>query len=61
VNRNSPTAIAEGIFQSKARNRQLAARLPIEEKLCRLVAMQKRVNKIRAATARPLMRVWQLD
>jgi hypothetical protein len=35
--------------------------LPIEEKLRRLVAMQKRVNEIRAATGRPLIRVWQLD
>jgi hypothetical protein len=61
VNGNTPTAIAEGIFQGKARSRELAAMLPIEEKLRRLVAMQKRVNEIRAATARPLLRVWQLD
>ena len=58
---SSPTAIAEGLFQGKARSRKIAAALPIEEKLRRLVAMQKRANEIRAAAGRPLMRVWQLD
>ena len=53
--------MANEIFQGKARSRKLAAMLPIEEKLRRLVAMQKQVNEIRAATARPLLRVWQLD
>ena len=61
MNGTTPTAIADEIFQGKARSRKLAAMLPIEEKLRRLVAMQKQANEIRAATARPLIRVWQLD
>jgi hypothetical protein len=61
MNENSPAVIAEGIFQGKARSRKLAAALPIEEKLRRLVVMQRRANEIRAATARPLIRVWELN
>ena len=52
--------VAEKIFQAKARNRKLAAALPIEEKLRRLVAMQRRANEIRQSTSRPPMRVWEL-
>ena len=55
----SAADLAGKIFQAKARGRKLAAALPIEEKLRRLVAMQKRTNEIRAATARPLIRVWE--
>jgi len=61
VKGTTPTALADEIFQGKARSRKLAAMMPIEEKLRRLVAMQKQVNEIRAATTRPLIRVWQLD
>lgn len=60
MNGNTPSVVAAGIFQAKARSRKLAAAFPIEEKLQRLVAMQKRANEIRAASARPLMRVWEL-
>jgi hypothetical protein len=61
MNGSTPAAIAEEIFQGKIRSRKLAAALPIEEKLRRLVAMQQRANEIRAATARPLIRVWELS
>ena len=60
MNRSATQTIAGEIFQGKARSRKLAAALPIEEKLRRLVAMQKRANEIRAATSRPLIRVWEL-
>jgi len=60
VNGTSSQALAGEIFLGKARSRKLAAALPVEEKLRRLVAMQKRANEIRAATARPLIRVWEL-
>jgi hypothetical protein len=61
VNATSPAELAGKIFAGKARSRKTAAALPIEEKLRRLVAMQKRSNEIRAATNRPLIRVWKLD
>ena len=61
MNAKTPAAIAEEIFQGKTRSRKAAAALPIEEKLRRLVTMQHRANEIRAATARPLMRVWELN
>ena len=61
MNANSPAAIAREIFASKDRSRKAAAALPIEEKLRRLVAMQQRANEIRRSTARPLMRVWELN
>ena len=61
MNTNSPTELAREIFAGKARSRKAAAALPIEEKLRRLVAMQQRANEIRAATARPLIRVWELN
>jgi hypothetical protein len=60
MNRTSAQTVASDIFQGKTRSRKLAATLPMEEKLRRLVAMQKRANEIRAATARPLIRVWEL-
>jgi hypothetical protein len=53
--------LVKNIFESKAQSRKLKAALPIEEKLRRLVAMQQRANEIRAATGRPLMRVWELN
>ena len=61
MNSDSSQALAREVFQGKARSRKLAAVLSVEEKLRRLVAMQKRANEIRAATARPLMRVWELN
>jgi hypothetical protein len=61
VNANSPTNLAAEIFASKARSRKLAAALPIEEKLRRLVAMQQRANEIRQSTGRRLIHVWQLN
>ena len=61
MNANSPTALAKEIFDGKARSHMAAAALPIEEKLRRLVAMQQRANEIRRSTARPLMRVWELN
>jgi hypothetical protein len=60
VNASSPATIAGEIFQGKARGRKEAAALPIEEKLRRLVEMQRRANQIRRGVARPLMRVWEL-
>jgi hypothetical protein len=60
VNASSPSAVAQEIFDAKARRRKLAAALPIEEKLRRLVAMQQRANEIRKSAGRPLMRVWEL-
>lgn len=54
-------SIAEEIFRRKQRSRQAAAALPIEEKLRRLVAMQRRANEIRLATGRRPMRVWELS
>ena len=61
MNTNSPTELAREIFAGKARSRQAAAALPIEEKLRRLVAMQQRANEIRRSTSRPTMRVWELN
>jgi hypothetical protein len=61
VNANSSATLAREIFAGKARSRKLAAALPIEEKLRRLVAMQRRANEIRSSTARPPMRVWELN
>jgi hypothetical protein len=60
MNTSSPATIAGEIFQDKARSRKAAAALPIEEKLRRLVEMQRRANQIRRGVARPLMRVWEL-
>ena len=54
------TGIAEKIFDGKTRSRKAAAALPIEEKLRRLVVMQRRANEIRRHAGRPLMRVWNL-
>jgi hypothetical protein len=61
VNTNSTTVLASEIFAGKARSRKIAAALPIEEKLRRLVAMQQRANEIRRNTSRPTMRVWDLN
>ena len=60
MNASSPATIAGEIFQGKVRSRKEAAALPIEEKLRRLVEMQRRANQIRRGVARPLMRVWEL-
>jgi hypothetical protein len=60
VNAASPTVLAQEVFDAKARRRKIAAALPIEEKLRRLVAMQQRANEIRKSSGRPLMRVWEL-
>jgi hypothetical protein len=54
-------AMAREIFSRKARSRQAAATLPIEEKLRRLVIMQMRANEIRKSAGRPTMRVWELS
>jgi hypothetical protein len=54
-------SIAEEIFQRKNASRKEAAALPIEEKLRRLVAMQRSANEIRRATGRVLMRVWEIS
>ena len=61
MNKNSPNALAEEIFSGKVRSRKVAAALPIEEKLRRLVAMQQRANEIRRSASRPAMRVWELN
>ena len=53
--------IAGEIFRRKTKSRLEAARLPIEEKLRILVALQRRANEVRRATGRPEMFVWQLD
>ena len=53
--------IAEEIFCRKLTGRREAARLPIEEKLRILVAMQKRANEIRRSAGRPEKFVWQLN
>ena len=60
MNAASPTVLAQEVFDAKARRRKIAAALPIEEKLRRLVAMQQRANEIRKSSGRPLMRVWEL-
>jgi hypothetical protein len=52
--------LAGKIFQAKLRSHKAAAALPIEEKLRRLVAMQRRAKEIRISTARPPIRVWEL-
>ena len=57
----SPREIAEEIFRRKRTSRQVAARLPIEEKLRILVRLQERANAIRRATGRREMFVWRLD
>jgi hypothetical protein len=57
---SSAAAIATQIFQGKTRSRQQAAALPIEEKLRRLVAMQRQANQVRLAANRRPMRVWEL-
>jgi len=53
--------MAAEVFAAKVRSRKLAATLPIEEKLRRLVAMQQRANEIRKNAGRPLRRVWELS
>ena len=59
---NTPAQeIAEEIFRRKQAARREAARLPIEEKLRILVAMQKRANEVRRSTGRPEMFVWHLN
>jgi hypothetical protein len=57
----TPEKLAREIFAGKTRSRKVAATIPIEEKLRRLVAMQKRANEIRRSSNRPLMRVWELN
>jgi DNA-binding MurR/RpiR family transcriptional regulator len=57
---SSPAALVARIFQGKTRSRQQAATLPIEEKLRRLVEMQRRANQVRLAAKRRPMRVWEL-
>lgn len=52
--------LAEDIFRRKDTSRLAAAALPIEEKLRRLVAMQRRANEVRRSVGRPTMRVWEL-
>jgi len=61
VNSNSPAAIAREIFAGKTRSRKVAAALPIEEKLRRLVIMQQRANEIRRSSGRRPMHVWELN
>lgn len=61
MSHNSSENIARDIFAGKERSRKAAATLPIEEKLVRLVAMQRRANEIRRSSSRPLMRVWELN
>ena len=61
MNVNSPAMLAREIFAGKDRSRKLAAALPIEEKLRRLVAMQQRANEIRSSTGRRLIHVWELN
>ena len=53
--------LAREIFAGKDRSRKLAAALPIEEKLRRLVAMQQRANEVRRSTGRRLIHVWELN
>jgi hypothetical protein len=57
---SSASGIATQIFQGKTRSHQQAAALPIEEKLRRLVAMQRQANQVRLAANRRPMRVWEL-
>ncbi len=52
--------LAEDIFRRKDASRRLAAALPIEEKLGRLVVMQVRANEVRRLAGRPAIRVWEL-
>lgn len=52
--------LAEDIFRRKDASRKLAAGLPVEEKLRRLVAMQQRANEVRRAVGRPTLRVWEM-
>ena len=52
--------LAEDIFRRKDIGRRLAAALPIEEKLGRLVALQVRANEVRRLAGRPAIRVWEL-
>ena len=61
MNTNLPASLAREIFAGKNRSRKAAAALPIEEKLRRLVAMQKRANEIRRSSNRPLMRFLELN
>jgi len=56
----TPKAIAEEIFRRKDASRGAAAALPIEEKIRRLVMMQRRANEIRRSAGRPLIRQWEL-
>jgi len=48
------------IFASKRENRLWLSRLPIEEKIRMLVEMQERANRIREATGRPPLPVWEI-
>lgn len=61
MNSNSPSTLAREIFAGKDRSRKVAAALPIEEKLRRLVAMQQRANEIRRSMGRQTIHVWELN
>jgi len=52
--------IAGEIIQRKQRARRLLTALPIEEKVRRVVEMQRRANEVRRATGRKEMLVWNI-
>lgn len=58
---STATEIASEIIHRKQRARRLLAGLPIEEKVRRLVAMQRRANEVRRATGRKELFVWQIS
>ena len=50
--------LREKSLQCKAERRLRSARAPIEEKIERLIQLQKLANEVRRAAGRPLKRVW---
>jgi hypothetical protein len=57
----SAKEIVDEVFRRKRKARRLLAALPIEEKVRRVVALQRRANEVRRATGRREMFEWRLD
>lgn len=51
----------ERVLRAKQRRRRALARLPIEEKVRIVVALQKTANDIRRMAGRPVLPEWRLD
>ncbi len=57
----SVAELAQKVFASKARRRSWLAALPVEEKYCRFLQLQRMASQIKRAAGRPAPEPWPDD